>query len=76
MSNSGAIPAVFEDGCFKPERSIHLPDRTRVLISLRRVEVTAEQAASAQKRIEEISRRTDMRLKDWRFNRDELYERR
>lgn len=76
MDLSEDITAVYEDGVFKPDERCDLPDRTRVRIRLQMIEVSPEEAAKAQHAIETIRRSGALRTTGWKFNRDELHERR
>lgn len=75
MPYEPGIPATFEGGVLRPDRDLHLPDRAKVLILLRRVDVSQAQADDAQRRLEELSKREDMRVPGWRFDRESLYDR-
>lgn len=76
MELGGDIPAVFENGVFKPDGRCDLPERTRVRIRVQVVHVSAEDAAIAQHAIEDIRRSGSLRTKGWKFDRDEIHERR
>lgn len=69
------VPVIFENGVFKPEPRIDLPDHARFMITIRDASVDDAAADAAQQAIEEIRARGLIRLDGWTFDRDELYER-
>lgn len=70
------IPATYSNGVLRPETPLQLPENARVRISIRRVEVTADQAREAQRALEAFRNRGGLKLGGWRPSRDELHERR
>lgn len=75
MDRDQDIPATYSNGALRPDEPLHLPENSRVRVSIRRVEATPEQEAKARERLSEILRKGAVRLGGWRPTRDEMHER-
>ena len=71
----GEISAVFENGVFRPEKDPGLPNGSRVVLMIRRVEVDPESSAAAKETFRRIAASGSIRLDGWHPKRDELYDR-
>jgi predicted DNA-binding antitoxin AbrB/MazE fold protein len=76
MSFHGEIPAVYENGVFRPDRDPHLPNHARVVLSVREEQVTPESNRAAHEVFARIRAEGGLRLNGWHPKRDELHERR
>lgn len=75
MAPNGDIAVIFEDGVLKPETELGLPEHARLLIAIRRIEVTKEDEAWARSRLREISEAGLVRSEGLRLTRDQMHER-
>jgi predicted DNA-binding antitoxin AbrB/MazE fold protein len=75
MTGTGELAVVYESGVLRPEQPLDLPDHTRVVIAIRRIETSPESEAEGRRLLDEIRHRGDIRLAGWRPTRDELHER-
>jgi len=75
MKLDTGLAVVYERGVLRPEERLDLPERTRLIIAVRRVETTPESESHGRQRLHEIRRRGDIRLAGWRPTRAELHER-
>jgi predicted DNA-binding antitoxin AbrB/MazE fold protein len=73
MKNELAV--VYESGVLRPEDPLNLPDRTRLVIAIRRIDTTPQAEAQGRELLHEIRRRGVIRLGGWRPTRDEIHER-
>jgi predicted DNA-binding antitoxin AbrB/MazE fold protein len=63
MEFQSEIHATFENGVFKPDERVRLPERARVVLSVRSERPTPEEAREAQRVIGEIACRGSLRMK-------------
>ncbi len=66
---------VWDGSVLKPLERLDLPAQTRLVVSVRRIDVTPERAAEGRRQMHEIRRSASVRLGGWRPSRDELHER-
>lgn len=69
------LALVFENGVLRPETQLSLPEHTRLVVTIRRVDVTPESEAEGRRELAEILERCELRLNGWHPTRDELHER-
>lgn len=69
------IAVIFDQGVLRPETVLNLPDQTRLVVSIRRIETTPQAEAEARQRLHAIRESGRIRLGGWRPRRDELHER-
>ena len=75
MTINGEIGVVFENGVLRPEQDLGFPEHTRLVISIRRVEVTPASEEEGRRLLHDIRDRGLVRLEGWRPTRDEMHER-
>ncbi len=75
MTSTGELTVVYESGTLRPEQPLDLPDHTRLLIAIRRVETSPEAEQEGRQLLTEIRRKGGIRLGSWHPTRDELHER-
>jgi predicted DNA-binding antitoxin AbrB/MazE fold protein len=75
MVSNGELTVVYESGVLRPEHDLDLPEQTRLVIAIRRVETTPEDEAKAKTLLHEIRRKGEVRLGSWRPTREEMHER-
>lgn len=71
----GDIGVVFENGVLRPEQNLDLPEHTRLLISIRRVQVTPSSQENGRRLFHQIREQGLVRLNGWRPTRDDMHER-
>ncbi|RJP37175.1 MAG: DUF104 domain-containing protein [Phycisphaerales bacterium] len=76
MAINGEIGVVLDNGVLRPERQLPLPEHTRLVIAIRRIEVTAQSEAWARAEFRRSREQGGIRLEGWRPTRDEVHERR
>lgn len=78
MDYSSDIHAVYENGVFRPEEPVNLPDRSRVRISIHDSEARRDGDASMAPLKETLNRLRAsgvIRTGGWKPSRDDLHER-
>ena len=75
MAINGEIGVVFENGVLRPEQQLPFPEHTRLVIAIRRVEVTPASQEQGRRLLHDIRDRKLVRLGGWRPTRDEMHER-
>jgi hypothetical protein len=80
MEHGGEIPVVYENGVFRPESPLDLPEHSRHLVSIRQVPGAAQNGHPATGAdlgavFEALRSRGLIRAGGWRPSRDELHER-
>jgi len=66
---------IWDGSVLKPLERLDLPAQTRLVVSVRRVDVSSERAAEGRRQMHELRRSAAVRLGGWRPTRDELHER-
>ncbi len=74
MKGSPELAVVYEGGVLRPESDLDLPDQTRLVIAIRRVETTPESEARGRQLLHDIRNGGGIRLGSWRPTREELHE--
>jgi len=75
MMSHGEIAVVVDHGLLRPETALNLPEQTRLVLALRRIETTPEAELEGRRRLHAIRESGDVKLGGWRPRRDELHER-
>lgn len=75
MKTDAEFSVIYESGILRPEKDLQLPDRTRLVIAIRRIETTPESEAAGRRLLHEIRAAGHVRLESWRPTRDEMHER-
>ena len=75
MNLDGELAVTYENGALRPDHNLGLPEGTRLVIAIRRVEVTPESERRGRAVIHDLRDRGHIRLAGWRATRDELHER-
>lgn len=66
---------IVENGLLRPETPLAFPDKTRLVVTVHRVQPTAEQREWGRQEMRRIREQGLVRLNGWRPTRDELHER-
>jgi predicted DNA-binding antitoxin AbrB/MazE fold protein len=78
MEYADEIPVVFENGVFRPESPVNLPEHTRFRILVRNGNGAADQRPNAESSSADFSRlraKGLVKSSGWHPTRDELHER-
>lgn len=76
MDFNGEIPVIYENGVFRPETPVDIPDRSRLRISIRDdLDRRDTPAMPLKETLERLRARGLVRANGWRPTRDELHER-
>lgn len=65
MIVEAGIGATYDHGVLRLDRELRIPDRTRVVIAVRRVEVTPVSDARGRRKLREIRSNATIRLSGW-----------
>jgi len=76
MKSKDEVSVLYEGGVLKPDRDLDLPDHTRLIIAIRRVETTPESELRGRRSLHEIRESGCIQLRAWYPSREELHERR
>ena len=72
---NGEIGAVYENGVLRPQCDLGLPERTRLVLAIRRVEVSPESRAEGKRLFHEFRDKGLVRANGRKLTRDEMHER-
>ena len=75
MKMDGDIPVTYTNGVFRPDGKVSIPEGSRLLISVRNAEPTAESRRLANEFLDRVRRENLVRLQGPRLTRDDLYDR-
>lgn len=75
MTLGTELSVIVDNGVLRPEGKMDLPEHTRLVIVIRRVETTPEGEAAGRAALHEIRQRGSILLGGWRPTREELHER-
>lgn len=75
MDTSHEFAVVVDHGVLRPESQINLPDNTRLVVTIRRIDTTPQAEADGREALRRIRERGEIRLGGWHPRREELHER-
>lgn len=73
---SQVITAIFEDGILKPEMQLAFPPKTRVRLTIERLDEAHARAQQAWEELEQLCAESPIDAGGVRLTRDQLHERR
>ena len=73
--NPGELTVLYENGVLRPDKPLHFPDQTSLVITIQRVNTTPQAEERGRQRLREIREKYPVRLSGWHPTRDELHER-
>lgn len=75
MILTGEFEVIVENGLLRPEQPLAFPEHTRLVVSVHRVEPTAQEREWGRQEMRRIREQGLVSLNGWRPMRDELHER-
>lgn len=75
MIPTGEFGVIVENGVLRPEQPLAFPEKTRLVISVHRVEPTPQEQEWGRQEMHRIREQGLVSLNGWRPTRDELHER-
>ncbi len=75
MQDATELAAIFENGVLRPESELDLPEHSRVIIRIRRIDVSADDERAGRELFGKLVERHGIELNGWKPSREELHER-
>jgi len=72
---NGEIGATWENGVLRPESGLGLPEHTKLVLTIRRVEVSSESRAEGRRLFHEFRDKKLVRANGRKMTRDDMHER-